>query len=340
MGTHTEFGSTFRNKNVLVAGGTGMVGQQLVLQLLKHGARVRVASMDDRRRVHPDADFFCLDLTDIRNCYKVCGNMDYAFNLLCTKGSPALANKFPLKYFEPMTFYNANLLKAAYDSGLEGFLLTSTIGVYPLAEIFKEETALTAMPSPNDFFPGFAKMHAEAHVRAYIQEGIWPNISIVRPAGIYGPYDNFDGKNAQVIPSLIKKAIEASVTGKPFIAWGDGSQIRDFIHSSDVARGMLCAAERGAGRAINLGSGTGITIRELTQVIINNVHPQPDIIWDTTQPTGDPKRIMDTTLAKSLGFEPAISLQDGIRQTIEWYLANRNDNRLRYDVFNENKPRP
>lgn len=334
MSDFPEIGSTFRNKNVLVAGGTGMVGQQLVSQLLQNGARVRIVSKDDPQRAHPDAEFHRLDLTDIGNCHRVCYGMDYAFNLLCTKGSPALANKFPLKYFE-MAFYNANLLKAAHEAGLKGYLLTSTIGVYPLAEVFREETALTAMPSPNDFFPGFVKMHAEVHVRAYIQEGVWTNISIVRPAGIYGPYDNFDGKNAQVIPALIKKAIEASSTGKPFVAWGDGSQIRDFIHSSDVARGMLFAAERGAGRAINLGSGTGVTIKELTEIIVNNVDPKLEIVWDTTKPAGDPKRIMDTLLAKSLGFEPAVNLQDGIRQTIEWYLANLNDNQLRYDIFKE-----
>lgn len=327
-----EFGASFKGKNVVVAGGTGMVGNQLVLQLEKNGANVRVASMDDPRRVPHLKDFHQVDLTDIRNCYDVCKGMDYAFNLLCTKGSPAVANKFPVKYIEPMGFYNMNLLKAAYDSGLEGYLLTSTIGVYPPAEIFKEEMAFTAMPSPKDFFPGFAKMHAEAHARAYIQEGKWTNIAIVRPTTIYGPYDNFEGKNAQVIPSLIKRAVDGD---DPFVVWGNGSGVRDFIYSSDVARGMLFAAEHGAGKSINLGSGNGTTIRELVELILDNLPKKPKVVFDASKPRGDVRRIMDTTLAKSLGFEPVVSLQDGIQQTMEWYAANRDDGKLRYDEFNK-----
>lgn len=328
--TKLDFGKSFKNKRVMVAGSTGMVGSQLVNLLLSLGAIVREVSLDDPKRANPETEFLQLDLTDFHNCERACKGMDYAFNLMCSKGSPAVTNKFPLKMFEPMSLYNANLLKAAYDCHLEGYLFTSTVGVYPPAETFREETALTAMPSPNDFFAGFAKMHAEVHVRAYIQQGVWTNISIVRPANIYGPRDNFDAQNAMVIPSLIKRATAGE---NPFVVWGDGTSIRDFIHAYDVARGILFAAEHGAGKSINLGSGLGVSIRDLVNIIVNNVIDKPKIIFDSSKPTGDAKRIMDTTLAKSLGFEPIIKIEDGIKQTMEWYAQNKDENALRYDIF-------
>lgn len=331
---YPDLGSTFKGINVLVAGGTGMVGNELVKILIELGANVRIASLDDKSRANPEVkSFLQIDLTKIENCLAACKDMDYAFNLLCSKGSPTVTNKYPLKFFEPMSLYNANLIKAAYNMRLGGYLLTSTVGVYPPAEIFREEDALTAMPSPNDLFAGFAKMHAEIHVRAYIQEGLWTNISIVRPANIYGLYDNFDGINAMVIPSLIKKAITASDKKEPFIAWGDGSPVRDFIHARDVARGMIYAAERAAGTAINLGSGSRITIRELTEIIVSNVNPSPKVVWDTTKPNGDKMRVMNTNKAESIGFKPKISLKDGIREVMAWYQENRHKPDGRYDVF-------
>lgn len=323
---------SFKGKRVLVAGGTGMVGTQLTLLLLKAGARVYIASLDDQKRALPGIEkFHQLDLTNMQNCRLVCNGMDYVFNLLGTKGSPAVTSKYPLKFFESMSAYNYNLLRAAFDERVGGYLLTSTVGVYPPAEVFKEKNALTAMPSPNDFFAGLAKIHAETHVRAYIAEAKWNNITIVRPANIYGPHDNFDGINAMVIPSLIKRAISGE---NPFIVWGDGTSVRDFIHSSDVARGMLYFAEHGAGKEINLASGIGITIRELVELVVSNITSRPEVVFDASKPSGDAKRVLDTTLAQSLGFKPVISMADGIRQTMAWYAKNKNEGKLRYDVFN------
>lgn len=329
----------FKNKRVLVAGGTGLVGIQLVKLLIEEeGANVRIASLDDPSRAHPEAEFIRSDLTSYENCLAVCDKMDYVFNLLCVKGSPVVTRDYPVDFLVPMTIFNLLLMEAARKKGVGGFLLTSTVGVYPPAEIFKEEDAFTGFPSNNDLYGAWSKLTAELQARAYMQQKkttkfysrIWNNISIVRPANIYGPYDNFDSINAMVIPSLIKRAVSGE---NPFIAWGDGKPVRDFIHSCDVARGMIFAAQYGSGMALNLGSGTGISIKNLVEAVLENVDPKPEIRWNTDQPSGDALRILDTTKASSLGFKPQISLRDGIRGVMEWYRQNRTETGQRYEIF-------
>jgi len=331
----------FKNKQVLVAGGTGLVGIQLVKLLIeKQGANVRIASLDDPLRAHPGAEFIRTDLTSYENCLTVCDKMDYVFNLLCVKGSPVVTRDYPVDFLVPMTIFNLLLMEAARIKEVGGFLLTSTVGVYPPAEIFKEEDAFTGFPSPNDLYGAWSKLTAELQARAYMQQKkttkfyskIWDNISIVRPANIYGPYDNFDSINSMVIPSLIKRALSGE---NPFIAWGDGKPVRDFIHSRDVARGMIFAAEHGSGMALNLGSGTGITIKELVESVLENVNPKPEIRWDTNQPTGDALRILDTTKALAMGFSPQISLKNGIKEVIDFYRQHSKTVGKRYEIFDK-----
>lgn len=332
--------SFFKNKRVLVAGGTGLVGIQLVKLLIEQGAEVRIASLDDRSRAHPEAEFVKADLTNFQKCLAVCEKMDYVFNLLCVKGSPAVTRDYPVDFLVPMSMFNLLLMEAARRKEVGGFLLTSTVGVYPPAEVFKEEDAFTGFPSPNDLFAGWSKLSAELQAKAYMQQKkvtkfypqIWGNITIVRPANIYGPHDNFDSINAMVIPSLIKRAVSGE---DPFIVWGDGKPVRDFIHSRDVARGMIFAAQHASGTALNLGSGTGVTIKSLVETVLENVDRKPTVEWDVSKPSGDALRIMDTTKASLLGFKPEISLKDGIRETTEWYIKNKKNTAKRYDIFDK-----
>ena len=138
-----------------------------------------------------------------------------------------------------------------------------------------------------------------------------------------------------VIPSLINRATGGE---NPLTVWGDGSPIRDFIHAKDVARGMILAVEKGINELINLGSGAGVTIKEVAEAVAKGVPNGPlPIVWDTTKPKGDAKRLMDTTRAKSYGFECQISLEDGIKETIEWYLNNKDQLNNRYNSFTEKK---
>ncbi|MBI4062693.1 MAG: NAD-dependent epimerase/dehydratase family protein [Elusimicrobia bacterium] len=321
----------FKGKKVLVAGGTGLIGIPLVEMLLDQGAQVRIVSLDDPSRANPKAEFEQLDLRSLDNCLKACDGMDYVMNLLCTKGSPAVTKTHPASFFTPMILFNTCLLEAARQNKVKGYLFTSTIGVYAPAEVFYEDEVWKTFPSLNDRFAGWAKRMGELQVEAYKIEYNWKNITIVRPANVYGPYDNFDSINAMVVPSLIKRAVNCE---NPMVIWGDGSSERDFVHAEDVARGMLLAVERAPGQILNLGSGRGFPIKELVETIVDQLAVKPKVVWDTAKPAGDKKRIMDISRARAIGFEPQIPLAEGIRNTMDWYKKNKDQTGKRYDVFN------
>ena len=315
----------YKGKNVLVAGGTGLIGRPLVEMLISSGANVRVASLDDPKRAHKDSEFMRVDLTNYENCLLACKGMDFVFNLLCMKGNPKACQERPASMFVPMLLFNTNLMKAAKESNVKRFLYTSTIGVYSPAEIFFEDDVWKTFPSKNDWFNGWAKRIGELQAETYKIEYGWNEISIVRPANTYGPYDDFDSENSMVIPSLIKKALNGE---DPMVIWGDGSSIRDFIYTKDVAKGIMLALEKGISPdyPINLGSGRGYSIKELVDIIINNLDKKPKIIWDTSKPAGDKKRILDITRAKSLlNWSPETSIEKGIKETMDWYKDYKNN---------------
>lgn len=186
------------------------------------------------------------------------------------------------------------------------------------------------MPSPNDWYGGWAKRMAELHVEAARVEFGWDALAVARPANVYGPFDNFEGRNAMVIPSLIRKALSGN---KVMEVWGDGRARRDFIHARDAAKGILTVAKKMPGRPVNIGSGQGVSIRELVEIILSNLEHRPEVAWDVSKPTGDEERIMDVSRARDLGFEPEISIQDGITQVMDWYRENQGLKEKRYDLF-------
>ena len=136
-----------------------------------------------------------------------------------------------------------------------------------------------------------------------------------------------------VIPSLIKRAVDGE---NPLNVWGDGSAIRDFIHARDCAKGMIEVFEQGITEPVNLASGKGISIREIVETIVPLVDPQPEVAWDTSKPSGDSRRVLDTSRAESYDIYPKISLKDGICETFEWYKSNIENSNMRYNSFTEN----
>lgn len=324
----------FQGKKVLVTGGTGLVGTPLVEMLIERGANVRVASLDDPARAHPKADFHRVNLMKFDNCLKVCEGMEIVFHVAGIKGSPAMTAIKPASFFVPTITFNTNMMEAARQAGAQRYLFTSTNGVYAPAEVMREDDVWKTFPSPNDKFAGWAKRMGELQAESYQIEYGWKGVSIVRPANVYGPYDNFDPNNAMVIPSLIRRAVDGE---DPLVVWGDGSAIRDFIHARDVARGMLRAIEKEITEPFNLGSGIGTSIKELVEIVVSNLDSKPKVVWDTTKPAGDRRRVLDTTRAKSFGFEPSISIREGVRSTVKWYQENRGKTDQRYNVFTETK---
>jgi len=263
----------FKDMKVLVAGGTGMIGIPLVKLLIEQGAHVRISSLDDPSRANPSAEFIRLDLTKLENCRKVCSGMEFVFNLLGVKASPAITTTKPASFLYPTVMMEMNMLEAARIEGVAGYLLTSSIGVYAPAEIFYEDNVWKTFPSPNDWFSGWSKRIGELQAEAYKIEYNWDSIAIVRPANVYGPFDNFDSQNAMVVPSLIKRALSGE---DPLRVWGDGTPLRDFIHANDVARGILIAAKKMPENPINLGNGKGVSIRDLVNIIVSCLGKKPE----------------------------------------------------------------
>jgi len=319
-------------KSVLVTGGTGMVGQPLVELLIEEGCDVTVVSLDDPSRVQQESiTFVQSDLRDFNNCLEVTKNQDIVFHVAGVKGSPLLTRSKPASFFVPMLQFNTNVLEAARINNVEWSLYTSTVGVYGPSEVFREDDLWEQMPSKNDWFAGWAKRVGELQVEAYnIQYGE-SNTSIVRPVNIYGRYDNFNPQTSMVIPSLIYRALKSRDV---LDVWGDGSPLRDFINARDVAAAMVFCVKNQVTEPVNVGNGKGISIRELVETIVGNVPHALEIEWDTSKPMGDNARVADTGRINGFGFHPQVTLEAGIKDTIEWYLENTTDVDKRYEVFN------
>jgi len=325
----------YKNKEVLVAGGTGMIGQPIVQQLVQLGAKVTIASLDGEERVPKGVKYEYLDLRSFENCIKVTKNKEIVFNLAGVKGSPKMTSERPASFMVPTIQFSFNLMEASRRNSVGSYLFTSSVGVYEPADVFYEDSVWQSFPSPNDRFAGWAKRICELQAEAYRLEYNWNNISIVRPANVYGPFDNFDPENAMVIPSLIYRALEED---GPLVVWGDGSPIRDFIHAKDVARGILKCVEKGIHEPVNLGSGNGFTIKEIAETIAK--YTNKEIKWDSDKPSGDSKRIMDIERAKSYDIECSVPIEEGIKETIEWYKSNKDIAASRYNSFTEKELQP
>jgi len=293
------------NKNILVTGANGMIGRQLVNLLKEKNVNITETDLPD-------------DLRDRDVCKRVCEGQDIVFHLAGIKGSPRRCAEAPGTFSVPMIQFNANMVEAAYNAGVEWFLYTSSVGVYHPAEVFVEDDVWKTFPSEHDWYPGWAKRLGELNVQAYMKEYDWNKCSIVRPANTYGPYDNF-GEYSMVIPSLIKKAKEAG-KGGILNVWGDGTPIRDFVHSRDVARGIMFAVENEVTKPLNLGSGEGVTIKQIATSIANRFDCK--IEFDTSKPNGDSKRLMSMERANSYGFYNEVTMDDGLEDTIKWYEEN------------------
>jgi len=326
--------NNLKNSNVLVTGGTGMIGRYLIDKLLEKGCKITVASLDSGAGLPDGIRFLKLDLTILENCLTACKGQDYVFNLIGIKGSPKMSRERPASFMVPMLMFNTAMMEAAVRSKVKWYLYTSSVGVYHPSDYFIEDDVWQSFPSENDKHPGWAKRIGELQAEAYkIQYGL-DIFSIVRPANVYGKWDNFDPNNAMVIPSLINRI----VTGEnPLIVWGDGTPIRDFIYAGDCADGMIHMVENGITEPVNLGSGSGVTIKEVAETIVNIYNKNIPIVWDSTKPSGDAIRIMDTNRAMKHGFKCKTSLQIGLNETIQWFLENREAYKLRNNYFTSEK---
>ena len=323
---------SFTGKNALVTGGTGLIGRQVVDLLCGAGANVRIVSLD-KVKVHDKAEHVIGDLTNFDLCKQVTKDMDFVCHLAGIKGGAGVSSTKLAAHFVPTIMFNTNMLEASRLNKVQKLVYTSSIGAYTSTDVFVEssETPGNFSTPPMDF-AGWAKRMAELQVHAYkVQYGM-ENFAIVRPSNVYGPGDNFDPNNAMVVPTLLYRVFKKE---NPVVIWGDGTAIRDFAYSRDVAEGCLLALHHGTqGRFVNLGSGTGVTIRELVETL--RTFLDFNFEFDPTKPAGYPKRVMDITLArKTIGYNPSTSLRDGLKATWDWFLQNQDEYLQKQNYFKQ-----
>ena len=303
---------------ILITGASGMVGKHLVDMCLDKGYYVRGIDirLDDRyleeKYWGDNFDFFQADLRDFDRCKILVDDIDVVFHVAGVKGSPKRAAEQPNDYFTPMLQMNTNIAEASRLEGVDWYVYTSTVGVYQPAEVFKEDDVWKTYPSENDKYAGWVKRLGELQLDCFETHYGLKNYSIVRPANIYGEYDEF-GEESTVIASLVKKGYHDDLLS----VWGDGTPIRDFIHAEDVARGILMSYENQITEPINLGSGDGVRIKDIASIVAT--HYGKEIEYDTSKPNGDNKRLMDMTRANSYGFYPEVDLETGIKRVIKYY---------------------
>ena len=321
----------YKNKKILITGGTGLIGIQLSKILLEFGSKITIASLEKNKELSKKINFLKIDLRNFENCLKITKNKDFVFHLAGIKGSPKLTMIKPYSFMTPMMMFNVNMLEASRINKVKRFLYTSSIGVYNPKGIMREKDVWQTFPSKNDWYSGWAKRIGELQAEALRKEfNNKMKTIIVRPANVYGPHDNFDKNTAMVIPSLINKFVNSK--NKQVTVWGDGSAIRDFIYSSDVAEAMSKLMKIAPTFPVNIGSGKGYKIKEVVNFINYYFKNSYKIKWDKTKPTGDKIRILDTTYLKNKNVKQKINLKNGLQETIKWYEKNKN-NQKRFNIF-------
>lgn len=307
-------------KKILVTGSSGLVGTHLVNKLLNKGYEVVGVDLKQPTNINKNFTFVSFDLrseTDVTSLFNKF-KFDGVINSFGIKGSPIRAKENPLDFLEPSIKVNTNIIDNCFKHN-SWLVFMSSVGVYEPAEEFIEDTVWKTLPSENDWFPSWSKRIPELYLQAYKVQHKWDRWSIVRPANIFGEYDNF-GEGSTVIASTIKKVYDAV---DEIEAWGDGTPTRDFIYAGDVADASIKCLEDKLHITSNLGSGEDISIKRMIETISKISGKDIQIKWDNTKPNGDMKRKMNTELQTQYGLLPKLGFEEGLKVTYNYYEKNR-----------------
>jgi len=234
-------------------------------------------------------------------------------------------NDFPVEFLLENLGIQNNVIRSAYESGVRKLLFVGSACIYPkfAPQPIPETSLLDGPLEPTNEAYAIAKIAGIKLCQAYSRE-YGANFISAMPTNLYGPNDNFDLETSHVLPALMRKAHEAKVRkDQKLIVWGTGEPRREFLHVDDLASACVLILEKyDSPEIINLGCGEDISIRELAELICDVVGFEGELAWDTTKPDGTPRRLLDVTKLRALGWKPAIPLRDGIARTYEWFRAN------------------
>lgn len=302
------------NQRILVTGGAGFLGRQVVEQLCTAGAK------REKITVPRSSDY---DLRSLEACQQVVQQQDIVIHLAAHVGGIGLNRDKPAELFYDNLMMGTQLIHTAYQAGVQKFVCVGTICAYPkfTPVPFKEDDLWNGYPEETNAPYGVAKKALLVQLQAYRQQYGFNGIYLL-PVNLYGPEDNFDPKSSHVIPALIRKVHEAQQTGeKKLSVWGDGSPTREFLYSTDAARGIVMGTQfYNDSEPVNLGTGEEISISNLIELICDLMKYEGEIIWETDKPNGQPRRCLDIERAEqAFGFTADVGFKEGLENTIDWY---------------------
>lgn len=303
-------------KKILVTGGAGFLGKNVVKKLLENGAHANNIFTPRSKEY---------DLKIWENCQKVTEGKEIVIHLAGNVGSIGYNQKYPATLFYDNLIMGIQVMEAARKAGVKKFVAIGTICAYPkFTPIpFQEKDLWYGYPEETNASYGFAKKMLLVQAQAYRQQYGF-NAIYLMPVNLYGPGDNFNPESSHVIPALITKVADAKNKKLPFIEiWGTGKPTREFLFVEDAAEGIILATQKyDKPDPINIGSGKDISIIDLTKLICQLIDYDGEIHLDATKPDGQPKRLLDCSRAyKEFGFYAKTNFEEGLKKTIKWYLS-------------------
>ncbi|MFV0595797.1 GDP-L-fucose synthase [Shewanella sp.] len=315
-------------KNIFVAGHRGMVGSAIVRQLQRN------CDVNVLTRTRDELDL--LDQTAVRHFFTT-QKIDQVYLAAAKVGGIIANNTYPAEFiYENLTIQN-NIIHSAHLSGVQDLLFLGSSCIYPkLADQpMTERTLLTGILEPTNEPYAIAKIAGIKMCESYNRQ-YGRNYRSVMPTNLYGENDNFHPENSHVIPALLRRFHEAKLNDdSQVVAWGSGKPMREFLHVDDMAAASIYVMnlEQATYDAntepmlshINVGTGVDCTIRELVEAVAKVVGFKGEIVFDASKPDGAPRKLMDVSRLKSLGWQASIALEQGLLATYQWFLANQNN---------------
>ena len=300
---------------VFVAGNRGLVGSAIVRNLIAKGYKNIYSA--------PRTHFDLRDQNDVEKYFEV-NRPEYVFLAAAKVGGIKANNDYPAQFIRDNLQIQTNVIDTAYRHGVKKLMFLGSSCIYPkfATQPITENQLMTGPLEPTNDSYAIAKIAGIRMCQAYYQQYGFKAISLM-PTNLYGPNDNFDLETSHVLPAMIAKFHNAMKNNESVTLWGNGSAMREFLYVDDLAEACyICMQNYDDSEHINVGTGEDVTIKELAETIADVVGYDRYINWDATKPNGTPRKVLNVDKIKSLGWEPKISLREGIEKTYEWYKKN------------------